>query len=87
MLYNIPIMNDDDLDRQTPSQDNRPQDTPPHQIFRCIECGTPVKQDTLVCANCRVRRKRYWFENCFGPSIFILSVIIWAITTLFKAIV
>jgi len=35
----------------------------------CIKCGSPVKKGTLICRDCRKRRKSYYLENCFGPAL------------------
>ena len=66
------IADDISLDQEQIAVAERPTPTGP----LCIKCGKPVKQGQLHCWKCGRDSHPGWLENCGGPSVIALGVLI-----------
>jgi len=52
----------------------------------CMDCGKPVRRGQLVCGRCKRGGWPGWLENCVGPSVIILGVLIAIVSLIVKGL-
>ena len=52
----------------------------------CIKCGAPVGPGRMLCRKCRKEQPRHYFDNCSGPSLIVLGILVGLIVVIVRLI-